>query len=1115
METITLLTLNVRGASNKEKHIRHLIHTYNTDIIILQETNFTKANTAENFARRLGIAQAHHSLSTRHIGRGTSTLITSSTFSITDTHSDTDGKLSVVTLKGQDTIITIVNIHGPVKERDSLPFYRDLEKLLTTNYQNHNIILAGDLNYIDDRLDIAGSEDKKTKRIQRDKPRADIINNIKMHFNLVDTFRTLHPNIIQFTHSSKTYNSQTRLDRIYAPTHMKISKAQHLFNTLYFSDHTAVLATLNKNEQTHNKSTYWKLNNSLLIKEQYTRRIQDTIQFYTKSIPKTNMIQHWEDFKADIKQTTIQIAQSLNKIRTHKETLIQNQLKILKETKGNIEQIDTLEKELTEMHEHKYRGAKVRSRIEQLGSEDPTHHTIILEQCIQRAKQIKHIIDENNAETSDPRQIQTIFTDYYTRLYKHEATDRDKQDKYLTFTKPLPDCDKNIIDTPIQLNDIKTAIQKLNGNKSPGPDGLTAEFYKTFATELSPLLLHTFSEMHTLEQAHENFNTSYITLIRKPETDPKYTKNYRPISLLNTDYKILTKILVAKIEPFLHKLVHTDQQCSITGRNIHNHNHLIRDIIQYTHDKNTQALILSLDQEKAFDRVAHKYLHKVLAANNLGQYFTTWIYIIYTKARSHIIINNNITKSFTIEKSVRQGCPLSPYLYILTLEPLLECIRRNSDIKGLKIPNLTEKKILAYADDTAFTLRTENSIKHVTDSFLDYGQASGTKINLDKTKVMGIGQWTNKQNYPLNLKATNKLKIYGITHHNNPLETCREKWEPITQKILKKLEFYKYSTTTIFARAAIINRYIIPKLIYIAISQTAPTQVIKTINKHIRKYIFQNTIQNISHNTLVQSKLQGGINLHDIQTKINTFRLTHIHRVISEPGNHPLAHYYIGIRLNKLSKINNNSPHAIGHKQSAFYAQCTQILKNNEKLIHEKSQNIYKKLVNKLATPLHNRIKWCRIYAQTDTADTFRNLHLKTITPKARETTYRLIYNTTPLRHNLKQRCTLCSQNILETESHIYLHCPTIQTMKNTLKNKLFTRNETFDVDIAITLNKLPKHKDKTELERKSEIVAIYRQIIWTNRLRTRFDNRQITPLTLDLIFNRRLDNKTNQTHTQ
>ena len=112
-----------------------------------------------------------------------------------------------------------------------------------------------------------------------------------------------------------------------------------------------------------------------------------------------------------------------------------------------------------------------------------------------------------------------------------------------------------------------------------------------------------------------------------------------------------------------------------------NHTHLLRDIIQYSTQKKTQLAILSIDQQKAFDRVDHTWLMKTIDAYNLGPYLKTWIKIIFIVAHNHLLINNTITKAIQIKKSVRQGCPLSPLLYILSIEPMLESIRQDSCIK--------------------------------------------------------------------------------------------------------------------------------------------------------------------------------------------------------------------------------------------------------------------------------------------------------------------------------------------------------------------------------------------------------------------------------------------------
>ena len=124
-------------------------------------------------------------------------------------------------------------------------------------------------------------------------------------------------------------------------------------------------------------------------------------------------------------------------------------------------------------------------------------------------------------------------------------------------------------------------------NKTPGPNGLKVEFYKHFFDRLSPLFLKMTHEAYLKQQLPESLTLSYITVIPKDKPDRTDKKNYRPISLLNVDYKIISKAITNKLKPNMAKLIHENRQCSIAGRKIQNHLHFIRDIITYTQEKQT------------------------------------------------------------------------------------------------------------------------------------------------------------------------------------------------------------------------------------------------------------------------------------------------------------------------------------------------------------------------------------------------------------------------------------------------------------------------------------------------------------------------------------------------
>ena len=212
----------------------------------------------------------------------------------------------------------------------------------------------------------------------------------------------------------------------------------------------------------------------------------------------------------------------------------------------------------------------------------------------------------------------------------------------------------------------------------------------------------------------------------------------------------------------MHKLVHEDQQCAVKGRKIQNHLHNIREIITYCRIKGLPARILSLDQEKAFDRVSHSFLHKILEASNISRYVRDWIQILYDNPCSQVIVNPELSEEFTLTRSVRQGCSMSPLLYTLILEPLLENIRQDKEIEGIKIPGGGEQKSKAFADDTIMLTTKDSSITKIIKKFEEYGEASGNKINIAKTSIMNIGTDNNRQTPPLNLKV---VKDVWATFH--------------------------------------------------------------------------------------------------------------------------------------------------------------------------------------------------------------------------------------------------------------------------------------------------------------------------------------------------------------
>ena len=169
--------------------------------------------------------------------------------------------------------------------------------------------------------------------------------------------------------------------------------------------------------------------------------------------------------------------------------------------------------------------------------------------------------------------------------------------------------------------------------------------------------------------------------------DRNIIKNYRPITLLNIDIKIIIKTLADRLANIIPKLVHANQTC-IPGRHIENNIFLTQDLIDHANLTNRNLAIIFLDQEKAFDRMSHKFIFKILERFGFGTYFIKWVKTICFDTKSFVKVNGYQTFEFNIERGVRQGCPLSPLLYVLTAEALSSSIRKKYFDKGIHVQNV-------------------------------------------------------------------------------------------------------------------------------------------------------------------------------------------------------------------------------------------------------------------------------------------------------------------------------------------------------------------------------------------------------------------------------------------
>uniref|UniRef100_A0A8C5MJN7 Reverse transcriptase domain-containing protein n=1 Tax=Leptobrachium leishanense TaxID=445787 RepID=A0A8C5MJN7_9ANUR len=336
----------------------------------------------------------------------------------------------------------------------------------------------------------------------------------------------------------------------------------------------------------------------------------------------------------------------------------------------------------------------------------------------------------------------------------------------------LTSTEASALGAPITLVELNAALKSTKPGRSPGPDGLPIEYYKQFRSSLLPHLLSTLSSLSEGASFHPNTTAATITVIPKPNKDHTQCSNYRPISLLNSDIKLLARVLADRLSLLMPRLVHADQVGFIPGREARDATTRVFSAIRLAQVRQTPMLLLSMDADKAFDRVSWRFLFSTLEHLGVGDGFMKWVTALYDTPTARVRVNGALSDSFNICNGTRQGCPLSPLLFALFLEPLLTSVRANATITGIDGQHHTHK-LSAYADDLMFMVTKPSiTIPEISTQLTRFGSLSGFHVNTDKSEILNITltnlQCTQIRDLTPYRWCDGKLKYLGVWLANTP-----------------------------------------------------------------------------------------------------------------------------------------------------------------------------------------------------------------------------------------------------------------------------------------------------------------------------------------------------------
>ena len=908
---LRFLTLNVRGLNNVEKRTKVFQWLINakSDITFLQETYCTEKALTAFKASWTGINE--HAVTDSAHSRGVSILFNPKhKVTIENKHASIDGRLLLLNIELNGKFMTLVNVYANNAEKQRKDLFKKLEKWITlyARYKD-NLVIAGDMNAC-----LREQDRSNTNAIHLNEKSVAVLRNVINKCNLKDAWGSITDDP-GFTFEDKQYKTHSRLDYIFVNKQVKLDT-----NDVYVTvcpcgpDHSAVVVELRVNCNERGKS-YWKMNNELLENEEFNTNVKMIVcDIKSKYKEKTSAF-IWELVKIRIKEMAIRLSilisrkgkqdreamqKELDEINANQVVTNQNNVLLLRKQE--------LESALNESYSKEAKGAQLRSKANYVEKgEKSTRYFKDLE----KIHQVNNVIEGLQVENGDIVHTNVSILDecckFYKNLYTSQRIDPELIDDYVRNTDMprLSNEEKEMCDSDITENEVYEAIVRLKHNKSPGIDGLTPEFYKKHWVTLKEPFMDMLKESYENNKLPDTLNQSVITLIFK-KGDRTLLKNYRPLSLSNYDYKIIAFVLAKRLQQVIKTVINTDQSAYIRGRYIGMNARFISDFFEYCERYNTDGIILSLDFEKAFDRLEWNYMTKALKAFNIGHNFINWIGILYRHPK--IIIKNNGWLSVPIEteRGIRQGCPVSALLFIIATELMAINIRANRDIKGIQL-GTTERKLAQYADDSTLTLTSIDSINASMKTINDYCNVSGMKLNIAKTEGIWLGSLKGNPNLFHGIHFTkNPVRILGIYIGHDKDKCYDENWVRKINKLKNCIHVWKSRKLTLFGKVHILKSLAMSKFIYSMSVLYTPKEIIKEITKCFYSFLW-NKVDRIKRNTLISKYEQGGIKMIDVESMAASLKAAWIPRLINLKDNECMLFEYLHkYGLNIYVLINGN-----------------------------------------------------------------------------------------------------------------------------------------------------------------------------------------------------------------
>jgi exonuclease III len=819
---------------------------------------------------------------------------------VVDSDADDQGRMLLLTLVINNCKYIIVNIYAPTQDYpvEQTEFVKSLDEKLK-KHDDAVIIIGGDfnmtLNPIKDRYNCKDpTPTDPTKKLL----------SLMDKYNLSDIWRCRNPNLCRYTwRRTRPKLQQSRLDFFLISKQFEYNIDSCDIEPGMESDHNLVNIMCKDRKTQKRGKGYWKLNSSLLNDATYVFMIYNLLEKNCDPVDNEDPKLTWDTLKMKIRRETINYSIRKAKLQKKERKKLKEQLSKL-ETEISAPNVsrDTVDlynvtKSEWEMNEKELtRGAILRSKAQWVEEgETNSRFFLNLEKYNQELKTIITMQDEDGTILEDPDKIMNHITNFYKGLYAPGNTNKsnienihyeDLLTDFVSNTKMSQE-DMLSLESDITEKEIYQAISSMPGNKSPGSDGITVEFYKKFWNQIKNPLSRCFRHIFESGELSIDQKTGIINLIPKADKDLLKIKNWRPISLLNVDYKILTKILATRLKPILPNIIHTDQCGYVLDRLIGENIRIVDDLISYCEKEEIGGLLIFLDFEKAFDSLDWNFIKHTLLEFGTGPKFRKWIDILYNDINSSVSNNGYLSESFKLKRGIRQGCPISAYIFIMCAELLAQKIRQSSICQGINISD-TEFKLLQFADDTVLIVNNVDSLRAGLNIVKDFSVISGLRINRSKTEIFNLGTedvYINNLLKRIGLKISEEpIRYLGIWFTKDKILKEYKNYRHKIEKIENLLKIWKQRDLSLKGKITVLKSLAVSQLIFPLTMLVASEEVVKEVENLLYNFLWNGKPDRISRSTMIRDISEGGLKMIDVKSMISALNISWLDKFYIKDG---------------------------------------------------------------------------------------------------------------------------------------------------------------------------------------------------------------------------------------